>query len=293
MPDKEQTEKRIKKWYFGGLASAGAVCFTHPLDLLKVLVQTQQEGKVSMMKTAVDVVQNNGIIGLYNGLSASILRQLTYSTVRFVIYEIIKQHLSTNDEQVSFPLLISAAGIAGGIGGFIGAPFSIINVRMQNDMKLSPNQRRNYRHALHGLWSFYHEENFAKKFTKSASIACVRCSIITIGQLPFYDRIKLYLLQFDSFDDDPVTHFTASLIAGTIATLITQPIDVIKTRMMNSKPGEYKNISDVIVHTAKLGPSGFFKGSLPSFIRLAPQTILLFLFLEQLTIRFGTEVITK
>ena len=30
------TEKRMSRWYFGGLASCGAACCTHPLDLLKV-----------------------------------------------------------------------------------------------------------------------------------------------------------------------------------------------------------------------------------------------------------------
>jgi hypothetical protein len=29
-------QKRMARWYFGGLASAGAACITHPLDLLKV-----------------------------------------------------------------------------------------------------------------------------------------------------------------------------------------------------------------------------------------------------------------
>lgn len=29
-------EKRLSRWYFGGLSSAGAACCTHPLDLLKV-----------------------------------------------------------------------------------------------------------------------------------------------------------------------------------------------------------------------------------------------------------------
>ena len=28
--------KKLPRWYFGGLASVGAVCFTHPLDLIKV-----------------------------------------------------------------------------------------------------------------------------------------------------------------------------------------------------------------------------------------------------------------
>ncbi len=34
-----QTKGRVAtahRWYFGGLASAGAATFTHPLDLLKV-----------------------------------------------------------------------------------------------------------------------------------------------------------------------------------------------------------------------------------------------------------------
>lgn len=29
-------ERRVSRWYFGGLASSGAACCTHPLDLLKV-----------------------------------------------------------------------------------------------------------------------------------------------------------------------------------------------------------------------------------------------------------------
>lgn len=29
-------EQRVSRWYFGGLASSGAACCTHPLDLLKV-----------------------------------------------------------------------------------------------------------------------------------------------------------------------------------------------------------------------------------------------------------------
>ena len=28
--------KRQTRWYFGGFASAGAACCTHPLDLIKV-----------------------------------------------------------------------------------------------------------------------------------------------------------------------------------------------------------------------------------------------------------------
>lgn len=68
---------------------------------------------------------------------------------------------------------------------------------------------------------------------------------------------------------------------------MTQPLDVIKTRSMNAKPGEFKSILDIIFYTAKLGPLGFFKGYIPAFVRLGPHTILTFIFLEQLRINFG------
>lgn len=30
-----ESNVRVPKWYFGGLASAGAACLTHPLDTMK------------------------------------------------------------------------------------------------------------------------------------------------------------------------------------------------------------------------------------------------------------------
>lgn len=72
-----------------------------------------------------------------------------------------------------------------------------------------------------------------------------------------------------------------------MATTLTQPLDVLKTRVMNAKPNEFNGLMDVVKVTAKLGPLGFFKGFVPAFIRLGPQTILTFLLLEQLRMHFG------
>lgn len=43
MGETRRREDRIQRWYFGGLAAMGATCFTHPLDLLKVQLQTHQQ----------------------------------------------------------------------------------------------------------------------------------------------------------------------------------------------------------------------------------------------------------
>ena len=78
-----------------------------------------------------------------------------------------------------------------------------------------------------------------------------------------YDEIKYSMLHYlpNIFKDNTLTHFTASLIAGGTATTITQPLDVIKTRMMSAPSGTYKSIAhcakDVFRHHCSLG---FFKG---------------------------------
>lgn len=52
-----EEKKRLAKWYFGGLGSAGAACCTHPLDLLKVHLQTQQDGNIGIVRQTVHIVR--------------------------------------------------------------------------------------------------------------------------------------------------------------------------------------------------------------------------------------------
>lgn len=66
------------------------------------------------------------------------LRQLTYATTRFGIYEIGKKHINTE----SFSGKIVLAGLAGAIGGAVGTPADMINIRMENDVRLPPETRR-------------------------------------------------------------------------------------------------------------------------------------------------------
>lgn len=273
--------KRLGRWYFGGLASAGAACCTHPLDLIKVTLQTQQ-GKLSVMQLTAKVVRDQGIFALYNGLSASVLRQMTYSMTRFGIYEVGKSHINTD----TFLGKITLAGLAGTAGGLVGTPADMVNVRMQNDVKLPPEQRRNYKNAFDGLIKVYRHEGFKRLFS-GATTATGRGVLMTIGQIAFYDQIKSTLLETPHFNDDIVLHLTASLAAGAIATTLTQPLDVLKTRSMNAKPGEFNGLWDIIKFTARLGPLGFFKGYIPAFVRLGPHTIITFVFLEQLRLNFG------
>ncbi|VDM55433.1 unnamed protein product, partial [Angiostrongylus costaricensis] len=146
---------------------------------------------------------------------------------------------------------------------------------------------RGKKSALDG---FVYEDNdfyFKISIVLGATMATSRAILMTIGQLSFYDQIKQMLIESGIAKDNLYTHFTSSFCAASIATMLTQPLDVMKTRLMNAPPGQFKGIVDCFFYTAKLGPAGFFKGFIPAWVRLAPHTVLTFIFFEQLRMNFG------
>ncbi|XP_073166540.1 mitochondrial dicarboxylate carrier isoform X2 [Lepidochelys kempii] len=242
----------------------------------KVHLQTQQEVKMRMTGMALRVIRTDGFLALYNGLSASLCRQMTYSLTRFAIYETARDRLSQGP-QGPLPfyqkVLLGAAG--GFTGGFVGTPADMVNV--------------SYSHALDGMYRVLREEGLKKLFS-GATMASSRGALVTVGQLSCYDQAKQLVLTTGFLSDNIFTHFLASFIAGGCATFLCQPMDVLKTRLMNSQ-GEYRGVVHCAVETARLGPLAFYKGFVPAAIRLVPHTVLTFVFLEQLRKYFGIKVL--
>ena len=227
-PINDMTQKKdeaiLSKWYFGGLASAGAACCTHPLDLIKVHFQTAQttstgvgaeSTRTTFISATTRVIRHDGVLALYNGLTASLLRQLTYSTTRFGMYEVAKQHISPEGQTIPFYQRVFLAGVSGAAGGLVGkfngfllfcfltiltqiflflciiptgSPADMINVRMQNDIKLPIKERRNYKNAIDGLIRVYRHEG-VKTLFNGASMATSRAIMMTIGQVTLVIQI--------------------------------------------------------------------------------------------------------
>jgi solute carrier family 25 (mitochondrial dicarboxylate transporter), member 10 len=222
----------------------------------------------SMSGTFVTIVKSNGVLGLYNGLSASLLRQLTYSTVRFGVYEELKARVTKDGKQPSFPVLVALASTAGFMGGISGNAADVLNVRMQHDAALPPEQRRNYKHAIDGMLRMAREEGIMSWF-RGVWPNSLRAAVMTAGQLASYDTFKRMLIQYTPLEDNLATHFSASVLAGVTAATVTSPIDVIKTRVMSasSKQGVVSLLADI--YRAE-GLGWMFKGWVPSFLRLGP-----------------------
>lgn len=102
---------------------------------------------------------------------------------------------------------------------------------MQNDCKLPKEKRRNYKHAIDGIVRISREEGPKKLFNGKikknqfknvvfvysnigASMAVIRGSFVTIGQIAFYEQVKQLLLASGYFKDNVITHFGSSFVAG-------------------------------------------------------------------------------
>lgn len=216
------------------------------------------------------------------------LRQITYSTTRFGIYEELKSRISSPsaDGAAATPSLLTLVGIAcasGFIGGFAGNPADVMNVRMQHDASLPLAQRRNYRNAIHGLVQMTRTEGFSSLF-RGVWPNSTRAILMTASQLASYDTFKRMCIEKAGMADNLGTHFTASFMAGFVATTVCSPVDVIKTRIMTAAHGDGKGHSIVSLLRdicRKEGLGWTFRGWVPSFIRLGPHTIATFIFLEE------------
>lgn len=102
-------------------------------------------------------MSENGLRSIYTGLSASLLRQMTYSLVRIGSYEEMKRRMSEHGKPPVGKLLL-ASSVAGALGGIAGNPADILLVRMTSDSLRPPEKQYGYRNALTGFVSLVRNE---------------------------------------------------------------------------------------------------------------------------------------
>ncbi|CAO3624539.1 unnamed protein product [Mucor hiemalis] len=262
------TVKKSYPFYFGGAASCVAAVVVHPFDLTKVRLQnTKGNVKQGMFSTMIKIWKE----------------QATYSTVRFGVYEKLKDFItSKTNKKANVGELLLCSSIAGALGGACGNPGDVINVRMQNDGQLPREQRRNYKHAIDGIIRISKEEGTMALF-RGLGPNINRAILMTSSQCVSYDMFKSIISNHTSMQDGISLHLTSSILAGLVATTVCSPVDVIKTRIMSASTSDHRMSATQIMKQMfkSEGIPSFFKGWTPAFIRLGPQTIITFVVLEQ------------
>ncbi|KAG0610687.1 hypothetical protein M758_7G083900 [Ceratodon purpureus] len=297
----------------GGMASMIAGFATHPLDLIKVRMQLQGEAvaapalafaldgrhhapvavpRPGPLGVGLNVARSEGVQALYSGVSATLLRQCLYSSTRMGLYEYLKQQWRDDTAQGAssgLPLYkkVTAALVAGAAGASVGNPADLAMVRMQADGRLPMAERRNYTGVGNALSRMVKQNGVLSLWTGSAPTV-TRAMLVTAAQLATYDQIKDTITENRLVPEGLATQVVASCGAGVLASVASNPIDVVKTRVMNMKTvaGEappYRGALDCAVKTVRAeGPMALYKGFIPTVTRQAPFAIVMFLSLEQI-----------
>ncbi|KAF5367281.1 hypothetical protein D9615_010464 [Tricholomella constricta] len=276
---KPAPKKQPYPFWLGGLAATIAASITHPLDLTKVRLQAS--GDKRMIDSIKKTYRTAGPRGLFDGISGTWMRQMSYSMCRFWAYDESKKLLGAGKDAPAWKLAV-AGSMAGGIAGLIGNPGEIVMVRLQGDFAKPAEKRFNYKHCFDALFRMVREEGVSS-LARGVGPNVFRAVLMNASQLASYDFFKSELLKTKYFEDNIFCHFTASFAAGTVATTVCSPADVLKSRIMNaSGPGSNSTLGVIKSSLKNEGAMFMFKGWVPAWTRLQPTTILIFLTLEQL-----------
>jgi len=263
----------------GGVAATIAASVTHPLDLTKVRLQAS--GEKGMISSLQNNFRSAGVRGLFDGITGTWMRQMSYSVCRFWAYDESKKLLGAGANAPAWKLA-AAGSMAGAIAGLVGNPAEIIMVRLQADAAKPIEKRLNYKHCFDGLYKMIRDEG-ASSLARGVTPNVFRAILMNASQLASYDFFKSELLKTAYFEDNMICHVTASLGAGTVATTVCSPADVLKSRIMNaSGPGSTSTLQVIKTSFRSEGAMFMFKGWVPAWTRLQPTTILIFVTLEQL-----------
>lgn len=244
--------------------------------------------RVGPISVGVKIFQTEGVAALFSGVSATVLRQTLYSTTRMGLYDVLKTKWA-DPGSGNLPLgqKLLAGLIAGGVGAAVGNPADVAMVRMQADGRLPVAQRRNYKNVVDAISRMAKQEGVASLW-RGSGLTVNRAMIVTASQLASYDQIKEAILERHVMADGLGTHVTASFAAGFVASVASNPVDVIKTRVMNMKveagrEPPYSGALDCALKTVRAeGPMALYKGFIPTISRQGPFTVVLFVTLEQL-----------
>ncbi|XP_055595866.1 dicarboxylate carrier SLC25A8-like [Uranotaenia lowii] len=236
-----------------------------------------------LVGTIATITRQEGFLTLYSGLSAGLQRQMCFSSIRLGLYDTVKVFYAgifkENEAGLQLLTRISAGLTTGGLAVMLAHPTDVVKVRFQAASRSATGRR--YTSTLEAYRTIGREEG-VRGLWKGAVPNIGRNAIINVAEIVCYDVVKDVLLTYTSIPNDVRLHFSAALVAGFAATVVASPVDVVKTRYMNSPKGQYSGAIDCAIKMgSKEGMAAFYKGFVPSFARLVSWNVVMWITYEQ------------
>lgn len=279
-----------------GASNCVSAVVTNPLDVIKTRVQLSRDAvglgkpRRGLLATAGTMVQAEGVLSLYSGLLPSLMREASYSALRLGLYEpargALQQLMEVPPGDTSYALKLAAGAVSGCTGAAIANPTDLVKVRLQ----AAAGGR--VRDVVARVWR---SEGGVPAFWQGVVPNVQRAALLTASQVGTYDEAKVQLKAVAGMEEGLQLHCTAAVVAGLAAALVTSPVDVAKTRLMNQQAlpaglPRFRSVWHCLAATVRgEGVLALWKGFLPQWARIGMHTVITFTVYERLRRLVGMQ----
>jgi solute carrier family 25 carnitine/acylcarnitine transporter 20/29 len=270
-----------KRFIAGTISGIALTLVGHPLDTLKVLLQTSNHLHTSLTKTTTELIKQDGLRGFYRGMSTPLLFTGFVNTLLWGIQFNLVDKISTTPSSPTTMEVMEAAIISGALISFVVTPMELVKSRRQvladGISTKSPIQIAKSVYQQQGIMNGLYRGWFA----------VVLCRASNWAYFGGYAFANQHLSQLFPTSSSRTRAICAGGFAGWAYWFAAFPFDVIKARMMSESnlSQRPKNNNDGFLGTAnniyqQHGLKGFTKGFLPCILRAFPANAAAFLGFE-------------
>ena len=261
----------------GLIAGTAEVIITYPLDTIKTHMQINSN--TNLFNTSRNIINKSGFSGLYYGVIPSITQVAGKASIRFTLYEQIRNRLKNGNGVITNSKNLISGLISGAIEAIIWtSPTERIKILQQNSNKYIPtgNIIRNII-KTDGIMGLY-----------KGTVPTIYKQSLSVGsRFWLYNIIKEYFQNDEKQINSYQTLFTG-FIAGGLSTTFNHPFDVVKSRIQSNKNqgGTFSIMNDIY---QKNGIKGLFSGLTPRFYRVGLAQGITFLIYESILSFYKTH----
>ncbi|KAJ3375085.1 hypothetical protein GGF31_005807 [Allomyces arbusculus] len=272
----------LKSFLSGGFGGICLVAAGHPLDLIKVRLQTSNQYK-GMVDCARQTIAKEGVRGLYRGMATPLIGVTPTFSVCFWGYDLGKKIArSVGGNGPNDQLSLTQIGFA---GAFSAIPTTLLMTPMERIkcvLQVQTAGNMKYAGPVDAAKGIIAESGVKGLFTGTTA-TLMRDGIGSVGYFVAYEGIKRALTPEGAKPEDlsPLAVFMAGGMAGMANWAVAIPLDVLKSRLQTAPPGTYSGVRDVLVKTVQQeGVSALFRGLGPAMVRAFPANAACFLGVE-------------
>nr|BAA91253.1 unnamed protein product [Homo sapiens] len=276
----------IKAFLCGSISGTCSTLLFQPLDLLKTRLQTLQPSdhgsrRVGMLAVLLKVVRTESLLGLWKGMSPSIVRCVPGVGIYFGTLYSLKQYFLRGHPPTALESVMLGVG-SRSVAGVCMSPITVIKTRYESG-------KYGYESIYAALRSIYHSEGHRGLFS-GLTATLLRDAPFSGIYLMFYNQTK-NIVPHDQVDATliPITNFSCGIFAGILASLVTQPAGVIKTHMQ-LYPLKFQWIGQAVTLIFKdYGLRGFFQGGIPRALRRTLMAAMAWTVYEEMMAKMGLK----